>query len=141
TRSVEAATDLAPYLPRCDVTLTGHAHAPGGCSASSVRLALYRGTRPLLHKTLHVYGDRAGRSVPQPFTRMPLVYERAFGGPGIAGNPVGSELPNIVSPADPAKPAGFGPISRFWPARRRLLGKLDRRVLEAPIAEIPDAVP
>jgi hypothetical protein len=27
-RSVEEASDLAPYLARCDVTLKGHAYAP-----------------------------------------------------------------------------------------------------------------
>ena len=30
SRSVEVAGDLAPYLTRCDVLFTGHAHAPGG---------------------------------------------------------------------------------------------------------------
>ena len=34
--------------------------------------------------------------------------------------------------------AGLAPIARLWPARKRLLGKLDRKILDARIAEIPD---
>ena len=47
SRSVEAASDLAPYLQRCDVTLKGHAHAPPGQPAamrSTVTCFLKRGT-------------------------------------------------------------------------------------------------
>jgi hypothetical protein len=71
---------------------------------------------------------------------MPVVYERAVGGPG-EPNPVGTETPNLVDSQDARRPAGFGPISRFWPARRRLLGKIDKKVIEGPIAEIADAMP
>src|SRR5829696_6530562 len=62
TRSIEVASDLAPFLRRCDVTFVGHAHAPGGrpAAAGAVRLALFRGARALLDKTLHVFGDREG---------------------------------------------------------------------------------
>src|SRR5262245_58193854 len=39
SRSLEASSDLAPYLARCDVTFTGAAYARGGqpLPASSVR--------------------------------------------------------------------------------------------------------
>jgi hypothetical protein len=141
SRSVEAAGDLVPYRARCDVTLIGHAHAPGGqpAPAGTVRLGISRDGRPLLDKAIHVFGDRQADGAPQPFTRMSLAYERAVGGPGEA-NPVGVETPNLVDPRDPRRPAGFGPISRFWPARKRLLGAVDRRALDGPVAEIPDAM-
>jgi hypothetical protein len=141
SRSVQTASDLAPSLARCDVTFVGHAHPSGGraAPAAAVRLGVFRGARPLLDKVVHVFGDRKA-GAPEPFTRMPLVYERALGGPG-QPNPVGVEAPNLVDPGDPRKPAGFGPISRLWPSRRRLLGKIDRRSLERPIAELPDAMP
>lgn len=141
TSSVEAAGDLAPYLPHCDVTFVGHAYAAGGrpASAATARLGLSRDGRPVLDKAVHVFGDR-GPGGPTPFERMPLVYERAFGGPGEL-NPVGTATPNLVHPADPRRPTGFAPISRLWPSRKRLLGSLDRRALDAPILEIPDALP
>ncbi|APR77093.1 Vegetative cell wall protein gp1 precursor (Hydroxyproline-rich glycoprotein 1) [Minicystis rosea] len=142
SRSVEMASDLAPYRPRCDVTFVGHAHAPGGRPApsGSVRLGLARDGRPLIDKIVHVFGDRGAGGAPEPWTRMPLVYERAFGGPG-EPNPLGSESPNILDPVDARRPAGFAPISRFWPARKRLLGNIDKRAIEAPIAVIPEEMP
>lgn len=148
--SLEEASEIAPYLPCGGVTLRGHAHAPSGKTvpAMSVRLAIYR-DRPLIEKTLHVFGDRTrtsqSSSNPVPFQRVPIVYERAFGGSsvdenpvGVGADPAGRSLPNIVDPTDPRRPAGFGPISRYWGSRKRLLGGAERRSLEAPVAEIPD---
>jgi hypothetical protein len=126
--SVEASTDLVPYRPRADVTLVGHAHAPAGrpVAEGKVRLALFR-ERPLIDKTLHVLGDRrAAGAAPQPFTAMALRYERAPGGPNVGTNPVGvggidGDRPaNIIDPRSPGAPAGFGPISHYWPARKQL---------------------
>lgn len=131
-RSIRQAVDLAPRCDAVDVVLTGHAYAPGGHAAGAmVRLAILDGDRPLLDKRLRVV-DPAG------FTKVPLVYERALGGIGRADNPLGSDEPNIVDPVSPASPAGFGPISRGWQARRKLLGATPRKVVDAPVAELPD---
>ncbi|WP_437957691.1 DUF2169 domain-containing protein [Sorangium sp. So ce119] len=142
-RSVRLTSDLAPHLDRADVLFTGHAHAPPpGAPVHSlpVRLAISDETGVLLDKQLLVQ-DRAG------FQRMPLVYERAlrgdndeenFLGVPAKGDPSDPEA-NIVDPLQPARAAGFGPIARAWPARRRLLGATPRKALDAPIAEIPDA--
>jgi uncharacterized protein YjbI with pentapeptide repeats len=149
SRSVEAASDLAPYLARCDVTLRGHAHAPPGQPAArlAVRLAI-AGRGPVLDKTLHVFGDRGQAGEPQPIARVPLDYEHAFGGRNHDGNPVGrgadktgatAQPPNLVDPADPLKPACFAPISRYWPARARLLGAVPRAVADGHEPELPDA--
>jgi hypothetical protein len=147
--SLQAASDLAPHRPRVDVTLVGHACAVGRAAPATVaRLAIFR-ERALIDKTLHVYGDRAhpgGGIVPtpdavRPFDRMPLTYERAHASrddPSGTENPVGTAEPNLVDPRDPKKPACFGPISPDWPSRRRLLATVDRRALEASVAEIPD---
>ncbi len=146
-KGVDQAGDLAPYLPCAGVVLSGHAHARGTpVPAAAVRLAIFRG-QPLIDKTLHVFGERSPKTgmQPRPFQKMGLDYRRAFGGPGVAANPVGvggtaesQALPNVVDPQDPQRPAGFGPISKFWTARKQLLGPHDRKPLEEPIAEIPD---
>jgi uncharacterized protein YjbI with pentapeptide repeats len=140
--SLEEAKETAPYLPNVGIVLSGHAHAPPTqpVTSTTVRLAIAR-ERRLLDKTLHVFGERtpAAAMSPQPFQKMPLVYERAHGGAGNPENPAGAaSLPSIVDPGDPRRPAGFGPIARHWPARRRLLGSFDERALEAPVAEIPE---
>ena len=145
TRSVRLTGDLAPYMPRADVLLTGHASSPGGrpVPAMTVRLAVLR-DEPLLDKTIHVRGD-AGPDGPQPFARMPLVYERAFGGIGWKENPfgvgagVGGRVgaPNLFDPEHPDRVTCFAPISRGWSTRKRLLGGTDRKALDGPIAQIP----
>ena len=133
-RSIRSSTDLAPFLGRVDVLFTGSAHAPPGGPAQgvSVRLAIFTREHMLLDKTLEAHD-------PGGFERMPLVYERARGGIGDQENPVGTSAPGVVDPAHlgAARPAGFGPISRTWPARKRLLGETPRRVLDGAIAEIP----
>jgi hypothetical protein len=128
--SVEAAGEVAPYLPKAGVVLVGHAYGPSGHAvpAVSARLSIFR-ERVLLDKTVHVFGDRsaANPGSPRPFQRMPLRYERAYGGVGVEANPVGtgavagSALPNLIDPADARRPTGFGPIAQIWPARRTLL--------------------
>ncbi|MDI3289606.1 DUF2169 domain-containing protein [Polyangium sp. 15x6] len=124
-RSVRFTSDLVPYLGRADVLFTGHGHAP------SARLQLHAGERVLLDKTILLKDARGSQ-------RMPIVYERAFGGPDVPDNPLGVDdgEPTISTPGDPRRPAGFGPIARAWPARKRLLGSTSRSVLEGRIAEI-----
>lgn len=148
-RSVVAPSDLAPYLPRGEVILSGHAHAPSPTPQQAVRLSVV-GARPLVDKTLHVFGERMWLegdqlTAPVPFTRIPLRYERA--GRGHAGyeeNPVGMPrgpgLPaaNVVDPQDPEAAAGFGPISGRWPARVRLLRGLDASALDQSEPSLPD---
>jgi hypothetical protein len=144
-RSVRFTGDLAPFQPLCDVVLTGHACAPAGTTveALSARLVLFR-DEPLLDKTLHVRGDAQGAET-VPFERIPLMFERSFGGIGWEQNPLGvgagtaisAKSPNVFDPVEPTRVAGFGPISRGWPMRKRLLGTADRKALDRPIAEIP----
>src|SRR4051812_26346198 len=109
--SLEEASEVAPYLPSTGVILAGHAQAPPGHQASSmsVRLGIFR-DRWLLDKTLQVVGYRApgGTGGPRPFQRIPLIYDRAFGGAGVEDNPIGvgaspGALPNIIDPAAPRR--------------------------------------
>ena len=149
-RSIRVPSDLALHLPGGEVTFVGHAVAPRGrpVPVQPVRLAVQRDGEALVDKKLLVYGDRSTGS-PQPFESMALTYERAFGGIGWEANPLGVGLRagkrveppihNVVAPDDPYRTAGFGPIGRVWPARKRLLAGFDRRKLDAPVAEVPDA--
>jgi len=144
--SLVEAAETPPYLPNAGVILFANAFAPQGrpAAAMSARLALFR-EHSLIDKTVHIFGERAANAPqhPRPFERVPLVYERTWGGPGSEDNPVGvpagaSSLPSICDPTNPTKSAGFGPISRQWPHRKRLLGAADLTRIEAPVAEFPN---
>jgi hypothetical protein len=126
--SIRYESDYCPAKCGTDVVLVGHAYAPPG-GASAVDVTLVAGP---LKKTVRVFGDRVWRrqagawraSDPARFERIPLVYERAFGGADRSDadpashafelrNPVGvgfwrsdssaeiedSALPNIEDPA------------------------------------------
>ncbi len=138
TRSVRLTTDLAPYLNRADVLLTGHAYAPNGVRVETLpaRLSVFDGTQPLLDKTVLVR-QRGGVNL------VPLVYERAYGGVGWPDNPYGvgvpegSGEPNLLDPFDERRVACFGPFGPGWQAR--LHAKLKRRGPEATgVLDLPD---
>jgi hypothetical protein len=83
--SVRFESDACPAKPATDVVLVGHAHA-GARPVRTVDVALRIGS---VHKIIRVMGDRQWvrdgtgwvmSSPPAPFERMPLIYERAFGG-------------------------------------------------------------
>jgi hypothetical protein len=140
--------DAALSLPRAQLLVLGAAYAEGGIpqTMDTVRLVVSRGASTLVDKRLSVVGDRRGParavapSAPElvgdatPFLRIPLVYERAFGGPGYLPNPAGTGiaaerdgrafLPNVYHAhgGGSAEAPGFGPISARWASRERLLG-------------------
>ena len=82
--SLRFEPEVAPYKCATDVVLVGHAYAQ---RHGTTELDVGFQVGPV-RKVLRVFGDRhwEGRlglrviSAAQPFTRMPLVYERAFGG-------------------------------------------------------------
>ncbi|WP_437982790.1 DUF2169 domain-containing protein [Sorangium sp. So ce117] len=145
--AISAAAEMAPFLPRADILLGGHAWARGRSPAPlvPVRLRVGLDAAVLLDKALHVYGDRGGngRGAPQPFLAMPLGYERALGGAADPDNPAGVDpragrAPNIIDPRQPTRAAGLGPIAAHWPARQRRLGNADPRGVQAPWPVVPD---
>jgi len=136
------ATDFVPFKPKTDLLVAATAHAAGGKPVARLRASIAVNNRI---KSLAVIGDRhwtigplgAKPSEPAPFTKMPLGYERAFGGQSSRSNPVGrgagvqqgQPLPNIeyldrliVQPTDRPNPAGFGPIGMTWKPRAEKLG-------------------
>jgi uncharacterized protein YjbI with pentapeptide repeats len=151
------ASDLAIFKPRCDVTLVGHAHAPrGSATHAQVGLRLGQGARRV-ERSIQVFGDRTWKKAlgialaptdPAPFERMPLVYDRAYGGSGVEVNPVGTghkssadadgtiHLPNLEDPSKPIKGPGdtpppqcLAPVAPTWKQRSRHLGTYDKKWL------------
>jgi len=154
--SLRCACETPLHKPATDVILLGSAYAPvRSRGLADVTLSAGR-----LRKTLRVFGDRrwegpAGAErigAPEPFDRIPLVFERAFGGvddsdpeapESESRNPVGcgfrakgsrrpvagTLLPNLEnflqpvrSPADRPEPAGTSYVAPFWEPRRKRAG-------------------
>jgi len=141
----DAGLDECLPKTRGEILVGGRCYAPGGAPVGATYV---RATVGSLDKRLAVIGDREWRdglpSAPQPFVEMPLTWERAFGGPGFARNPLGKgvppvphmrsafPLPNIetwgrlvAGPADTPDPAGLLPLDSSWPQRARKAGTYD----------------
>jgi hypothetical protein len=161
TSSYRFEPEVAFMKPATDVVLLGHACATrAGTTEGSVGLRV-----GALQKQALVAGDRVwwkslgqvSASKPRPYEKIPLRWERAFGGwdrshpdPARhaceARNPVGVgmrpsrsfeeglRLPNIEDPQQPLKrfgdtppPAGFGFVSPHWQPRAALAGTFDEK--------------
>ncbi len=165
--SIKFEADVAPFKPRADIVLVGSAYAPAGESVTGIDVSLRVGG---LKKVLRIYGDRQWRCSllnsdhamdPKPFAKMPLVYERAYGGVdaqtggfcrrNLVGMGYceklnkkavqGKALPNIEDPAcllrkptDHPLPAGYGFYGRAWQPRVSFMGTYDEqwRITRAP---------
>jgi hypothetical protein len=145
-------SDFYLTKPTTDILLHGHAYAPGGKPATRVDVTM---RVDKISKTLRVTGDRVYRkgvlgvapASAQPFTRMPITYERAYGGrePDPPANPdrprleprnpvgtgfaptAGKLAPNVEYPGLNLgnRPAGFGPIPSPWDPRVKYAGTYD----------------
>lgn len=104
--SVRRPADLHLAKPGTDVLLLGHAWAPRGTVVDELTAQLEVGS---LRSALRVTGDRRWRvgalrttaTAPEPFTKMPLVFERSFGGAWVDAEAGREE-------ADPRNPVGRG---------------------------------
>ncbi len=154
-------SDLVRTKPTTDVLLHGHAYTRPARRTVYVVMKVGK-----MEKRLKVSGDRVWKkgllwgvkmSRPKPFEKMPIIYERAFGGadqkhpnPKKHGwelrNPIGTgygkkgkhligqavaniEYPNkqISSWKNKPPPAGFGPITGGWAPRITLGGTYDEK--------------
>ena len=152
----ETVLDAAIPKSASEWLLVGHAHAPGPVTELVVGVETDGG-----YKALNVVGDRVWRSGvptdPEPFTKMPLGWERAFGGEGFADNPAGRgftkddpegvALPNVEThgsmidaPSDRPEPAGFGAFGMEWPQRTQGLGTYGRRWLKEEYPGFPEDI-
>ncbi|MEM7754354.1 MAG: DUF2169 domain-containing protein, partial [Planctomycetota bacterium] len=130
-------SDHSPSKTKADVLFDGSAHAPGGEPVAGLRCRFRVGP---VDKSIDVVGDRVwGKSDEtrgdiEPFTEMPIVWERAFGGPGDAKNPAGrgrrgEAMPNLEVVDKPVltrealtPPACLAPINPAWKPRCDKLG-------------------
>ncbi|ABF87496.1 conserved hypothetical protein [Myxococcus xanthus DK 1622] len=158
--SIRAASEAHLLKPGTDVLLEGEAHAPRGKPVASCPVLVRVGP---VKQVIQVFGDRKWRggvlspgiSSPEPFVKMPLVWERAYGGVhevtkervlGKASNPVGQgfcgkrggsemvgrALPNLEDPrqlirsiSDDPVPMGVGPVAPSWEPRKSYAGTYD----------------
>ncbi len=155
------AEGQSPYLkPATDVTVWGEACAPHDKPTRRVDVAVRVGPCAV---DLRVHGDRvwqrnvtfgARPSEPAPFLRMPLTWERAYGGVAASSTPqrpkfeprnpvgcgfetdvneaVGKPVPNLEDPRQPIsrlsdwpQPVGLSPIARHWQPRVSYAGTYD----------------
>jgi hypothetical protein len=159
TSSVKYESDVCPVKKGTDLVMRGYAYAPRD-GATVVDVNLQVGS---VSKAVRVYGTRkwvkslgAWRwTDPATFDRIPLMYEKAFGGGDMSDpakpdyekrNPVGTGfsvskknlegrlLPNFEDPkelirswTDKPAPAGFGFIGRSWAPRVKYAGVYDDR--------------
>lgn len=154
-----ALDELKPKV-KPEVLAVGWAFAPEGRKVPARSVKIEFGA---LTKELWVVGDRTWKNgvatEPIPFDKMPISWDRAFGGEGYAANPVGRgfaptknedgstvhALPNVElpkklvgSPKDRPAPAGFAPIDPSWPKRIAKLGTYDKRWLDTRYPDYPD---
>jgi hypothetical protein len=150
------ARELAPLKPKLDVLLAGAIAFPNAITEIDVELKV--GSR--LRKRARVFGDRIWLpgmvadmvpSQPRPVTRVPIAWERSYGGtdpddPTCAErrNPAGSGVakdlktlhgrpaPNFEHPEKAIgavigtpDPIGFGPVAAHWQQRIVLAGAYD----------------
>lgn len=159
--SMKAVPELLLPKPGTDLLVIGSAHAPQGRPVQELVVAIQVGQ---VQHMARVTGDRFWRRTtagfamtsPEPWTLMPLTWERSYGGreETPAGwheeprNPVGTgfrspdastsvdnaPVPNVEHASLPmtswdtrCEPVGFGPIGPGWMPRRQYAGTYDER--------------
>ena len=166
--SLKFESDLILTKTTTDIVVAGHAYAPDQKPTTRMDVGFRVGP---VQKVLRVFGDRIwetfGPSSPLPFTKMPLVYERAYGGVDMQSehperdwewrNPVGRgfavarehlkgcAVPNIEYANEPfsswndrPRPAGFGPIGSHWQPRAAFAGTYDDKWMKERQPLVPE---
>ncbi len=167
--SLSQPSDLVPEKPGAEVLLTGHLVPPqSGLGVLDVGLKLGS-----IDKQVRVFGDRVWEkgvfgyrpSAPAAITRVPIAWERAFGGVddttqerfdpnpigcGFIGKksqakPAGTPVPNFVdlgapidAPSDQGRAVGFGALAPAWAERRQYAGTYDEAWLRDTSPFLPD---
>jgi hypothetical protein len=172
TTSIRLPSDISLEKPGTDVVVIGTAFAPRAEPTWQMDVSASVGA---LTKSVRVFADRrwdatatgATISWQAPFVRMPIVWERAFGGTDVTDdgerteprNPAGvgfrarggkkpvagEPLPNIENMAalissvgDAPDPAGLAPVAPHWLPRRSYAGTYDAQWQRARSPFLPD---
>lgn len=115
--SLKYDQELLPGRPHTDVVVLGHAVAPQGKAVASLEVGITLGT---LQKRVQVFGDRVWKreqlklvpSSPRPFTRMPLVWERAYGGESTLKGETTTPRSSSARSVELKNPVGIGAYSK-----------------------------
>jgi hypothetical protein len=168
TSSLRYPSEVHLAKPGTDVIVIGHARAPRERPVTELDVAVQVGDRS---KRARVHGDRfwtegfgvVQPSRAQPFVRMPILYERAYGGAhgseSEPRNPVGvgfvgtrssdemlgQPVPNLDDPQRPLTrlgqtppPIGFAAIAPSWQPRLARAGTYDARWRSNRAPYLPD---
>ncbi len=141
--------DYSMPKPVGEMLVRGYAYAPPGTTVTGREVWVTVGG---LSRKLYALGERYWRDVgllgrkpsePQPFSRLALNWQNAYGGAGFAQNPLGKGhapietadgqrvhlLPNLLDPQNPQQESGgdirpvcFDTIPYEWPQRMSLAG-------------------
>lgn len=156
--SILLASDFHTGKPSTDIVVIGEACVPNEKQTTCLDVEIQI---EKMSKRLRVFGDRVWKdgqmTSPQPFSRMPIIYEKAFGGRHQINekeyieeprNPIGCgfkgkrssremeglSLPNIEDPqnliqwpSDQPTPAGFGFCASSWMPRQQFAGTYDKQ--------------
>lgn len=166
--SIKYASEIGLIKPATDIVMNCHAVGPGEKPVTGIQIQLTVGS---YGKKVHVQGDRFWKyklgmyykTQPQPFTRMPVIYENAFGGTALDSpkrtetrNPVGcgikvkhpvaaARIPNVETSqnlirrrSQRPEPAGFGYIAPHWTQRAQYAGTYDDRWKKERAPFLPD---
>jgi hypothetical protein len=166
--SIRYESDVVLDKPFTDIIVNGDVCTPKGRAETSQFASLHYDGRMI--KRVQVFGDRKWRrgalgwqmTRPTPFSRLPLTYDRAYGGSDANGSEPrnrsgagyssshgdafdGTAAPNVEFPgqliagvSDHPAPAGFGVISRNWEPRLGYAGTYDNQWLADRFPLLPD---
>ena len=169
TKRLPEGFPLDEVMPkeRAEVLAAATAYAPDGEPVSEMESAIQVGE---VEKRLRVVGDRQWLygllplyrvTRPEPFTEMPIQWERAWGGDKHPANPLGrgyvghrfsalvgdnqGPMPNIEYPGRPHRsharrdlPAGFGPVDPRWSPRMERMGRPGKQAPDGAYPGLPD---
>ncbi|HTJ81289.1 MAG TPA: DUF2169 domain-containing protein, partial [Polyangiaceae bacterium] len=144
-----AANELTPLRESVDVLIRATAHAPPTATHALVRVEV--DGRELRLVALPPRAWRGDALVATgPFSPVPLTWSRAFGGPDLPENPIGTGYRGLGAPPlvedphrllrhkdDVVRPVGLAPIDPLWSERRARSGTADRAWSETRFPALP----
>lgn len=118
--SIKYECDFVRFKPQADVLVNGSAYSPTGVPVEKIQVSLQVDA---MAKSFEVVGDRIWDKIllsitptrPEPFLKMPITYDRAYGGVDISENDPEKQKTYLENPVG----VGFYPLC----LRKNLVGK------------------